>query len=88
MTNQTYPRYWSKFPRQSFEGRRPAKGWTTDMAKMARQIEDTYRSGHTIEPFVQLVEETTDGYSVVAEWMSDRGWTSPLKAAGLLPRAG
>lgn len=80
-----YPRYWAKFPRQSFEQRRPTKGWTTDAARMARQIEDTYRSGHTGEPYIQLVEETADGYQVIAEWMPGRGWINVLEAAGFLP---
>lgn|SRR5579863_347827 len=81
----SYPRYWAKFPRQSFDYSRPVRGWTTDMAKKARQIEECYQPGYTNEPFVQLIEETADEYRVVAEWMPGKGWTSPLIAAGFLP---
>ena len=85
-SGSTYPRYWSKFPRQDFDSRRPRSGWTTDMTTKARQIERAYAPGHTTEPFVQLVEETRTGYRVVAEWMPSSGWTDPLVAAGFLPR--
>ena len=84
----TYPRYWSKFPRQSFEQRRPRRGWTTDMTKKMRQIEECYRPGYTGEPFIQLVEETRDSYRLVAEWTPGKGWIHPLIAAGFLPRTG
>ncbi len=55
------------------------------MASLYRQIENFYKSGYTQEPYIQLVEETTNGYEVVAEWVPDNGWTSSLIAAGFLP---
>lgn len=66
-------RYWSKLPRQPFMS--PKRGWTTDPARKARQIEERYAAGYTAEPYVH----------VIAEWMPGRGWTNPLAAAGLAP---
>lgn len=80
-----YPRYWSKFPRQSFESRRPKSGWTKSAAEKARQIERAYAPGRTYEPYVQLVEETAERYRVIAEWSPREGWIGPLEAAGFLP---
>jgi hypothetical protein len=84
----TYPRYWTKLPRQDFDAARPRTGGTKDAVTKARQIEKAYAPGHTGEPFIQLVEETETEYCVIAEWMPHRGcWDTPLGAGGFLPRA-
>lgn len=80
----TYPRYWTKLPRQSFESCRPRKGWTTNRAKKVAQIESFYAAGYTNEPYIQLVEETADKYLVIGEWMPGKGWVSTAEAAGFV----
>ena len=80
------PIYWTKFPGKPFK--RPARGYTTSLERKRRQIEGCYAPGCTDRPYVQLVEETDDGYRVVAEWMPGHGWTGPLQAAGFAPTPG
>lgn len=81
----TYPRYWSKFPRESFEEKKPSKGWTTNWDEARRRVEDRYKPGFTREAFIQLVMETKDGFEVISEWSPGRGWLYPEEAAGLRP---
>lgn len=79
-------RYRVKLPRQAFTASRSLR--TRDVATAARRIEGTYRSGHTREPYIQLVEETPDEYRVVAEYQPGLGWIGPLQAAGFAPVPG
>jgi hypothetical protein len=78
-------RYWSKPPHQSFERARPRRGWTTDLQKARKKIEDTAMYGG-FWPWIQLVEETETEYRVIAEYRNhgNRGWVSPLQAAGFV----
>jgi hypothetical protein len=78
-------KYWSKFPRQSFETAAPRRGFSRTVEAAMGRIEKTYRAGYTQEPYVQLVEETDTHYRVVAEWMPGAWcWVSEYEAAGLV----
>lgn len=74
-------KYYAKRPADGFAPR--TVGYSRSLLKAADRIET--ESLNSSEPWLQLVEETKEGWRVVAEYRNHgaRGWIGPLEAAGL-----
>jgi len=76
-------KYYWKTPAAPFERRRT--GFCHSLDKAADRIEKLAIQSWHANPWIQLVEETRDGWRVVAEYRNHgaRGWVGPLEAMGL-----
>ncbi len=82
LDDDTHVGFGVKFPRTPWDECEPR--WLT-MAEAREHIERAYVPGCTGEPYVQLVEITTEGKQAVAEF-AQGDWIDPLTAAGFTQR--
>lgn len=72
-------KYYPKYPRQGFSNRTENYFRTFEAAK--RCIEKSFAAGYTSEPYVQLVRETKEDWTILTEWMPAKNrWVSVSEA--------